>query len=202
LLFLPLLLTVAMMVRIESPGPAIFRQRRTGYQGKIFTIFKFRTMTVTEDSGQIRQATKGDLRVTAIGAVLRKLSIDELPQLWNIVRGEMSLVGPRPLLTRYLPWFTERERLRHTVPPGVTGWAQLQGRNEVSWDERIGHDVWYVENRSLLRDLEILLATVGLVLRRDGVVVDARSTMLNFDEERQLRRDAAQNGQETRGGSG
>jgi lipopolysaccharide/colanic/teichoic acid biosynthesis glycosyltransferase/glycosyltransferase involved in cell wall biosynthesis len=193
------MLAISAAIAVKMGTPVVFAQERPGKDERHFKLYKFRTMT--DARGSDGEPLPDGERLTPLGRWLRKTSLDELPELYNVLRGEMSLVGPRPLLTRYLPWFTERERLRHTVPPGVTGWAQLQGRNQVSWDERIGHDVWYVENRSLLRDLEILLATVGLVLRGDGVVVDARSTMLNFDEERQLRRDAATSRQETRGDS-
>lgn len=181
------MLAVSAAIAVRMGRPVVFSQERPGKDERPFKLYKFRTMT--DACGPDGEPLPDGERLTPFGSWLRKTSLDELPELYNVLRGEMSLVGPRPLLTRYLPWFTERERVRHSVPPGVTGWAQLQGRNEVSWDERIGHDVWYVENRSLLRDLEILLDTVGLVLRREGVVVDARSTMLNFDEERQLRRD-------------
>ena len=130
-------------------------------------------------------------RLTAVGRFLRKTSLDELPQLWNVLRGELSLVGPRPLPIHYYPYFTDRERLRHGVKPGITGWAQVNGRNEASWDRRLAADVWYAENWSFALDLRILLATVAAVLQRRGVVVDPRSTMLNLDEERRGRETAA-----------
>ena len=173
MLFLPLLITVAMMIRIESPGPAIFRQRRTGYEGRIFTILKFRTMTVTEDNHEVRHATKGDNRVTAIGGILRKLSIDELPQLWNVVRGDMSIIGPRPhalahdehygaLITTYAARFRTR--------PGLTGFAQVNGlRGEIhdveGMVERVAADNNYIDAWSPTLDLTILVRTVPLIFK-------------------------------------
>ena len=171
LLFLPLLLTVAAMIRIESPGPAIFRQRRTGYGGRIFTILKFRTMTVTEDCDRVRQATKGDDRITVIGAILRKFSIDELPQLWNVVRGDMSIVGPRPHALAHddyygalIPAYAARFRAR----PGLTGYAQVNGfRGEVQnlrgMSDRVAADNSYIEEWSFALDLAILVRTVPLI---------------------------------------
>ena len=173
LLFLPLLLLVMVTIQIESPGPAIFRQRRTGYRGRVFTILKFRTMTVTEDSGEIRQATKDDVRVTAVGAMLRKLSVDELPQLWNVLRGDMSIVGPRPHALAHdayygalIPTYAARFRAK----PGLTGYAQINGfRGEINdmrcMSDRIAADNSYIEEWSLALDVAILLKTVPLVFR-------------------------------------
>ena len=171
LLFLPLLMTVLVLIRLESPGPAIFRQRRTGYRGRVFTILKFRTMTVTEDGGQIRHATKGDARVTAIGALLRKLSIDELPQLWNVLKGDMSIVGPRPHALAHdeyygalIPTYAARFRAR----PGLTGYAQVNGfRGEIrdtrGMSDRVAADNSYIEEWSPALDLAILVKTVPLI---------------------------------------
>lgn len=173
LLFLPLLLLVMVVIQVESPGPAIFRQQRTGFRGAVFTILKFRTMTVTEDSGEIRQATKNDVRVTAVGAMLRKLSIDELPQLWNVLRGDMSIVGPRPHALAHddyygamIPTYAARFRAK----PGLTGYAQINGfRGEISdlrcMSDRIAADNSYIEEWSLALDFAILLKTVPLVFR-------------------------------------
>ena len=173
LLFLPLLLLVMIVIQIESPGRAIFRQRRTGYHGEIFTILKFRTMTVTEDSGEIRQATKDDVRVTKVGAILRRLSIDELPQLWNVLRGDMSIVGPRPHALVHdeyygamIPTYANRFRAK----PGLTGYAQVNGfRGEISelrcMSDRIAADNSYIEHWSLALDAAILLKTIPLVFR-------------------------------------
>jgi lipopolysaccharide/colanic/teichoic acid biosynthesis glycosyltransferase len=178
----PLLCLIALVVRWTSPGPAVFRQPRVGKEARVFTLCKFRTMTDTRDPDG-RLLLDRD-RLTPVGGFLRKTSLDELPQLWNVLRGELSLVGPRPLPVHYYPYFTERERLRHSVRPGITGWAQVNGRNEASWDQRLAADVWYAENWSFTLDLRILIATVAAVLQRRGVVVDPRSTMLNLDEER------------------
>ncbi|RKX61089.1 MAG: hypothetical protein DRP37_04455, partial [Thermodesulfobacteriota bacterium] len=125
-----------------------------------------------------------NVRLTTLGRFLRKTSLDELPQLWNVFKGDISLVGPRPLLERYNPYFNERERLRFSVKPGITGWAQIHGRNEASWDKRLENDVWYVEHWSLGLDLKILVLTIKKVLSGKGVVVDAQSVMLDLDEER------------------
>jgi len=173
LLFLPLLVVVMVAIQVESPGPAIFRQRRTGYLGQVFTILKFRTMTVTEDSSEVRQATKDDARVTAMGALLRKLSIDELPQLWNVLRGDMSIVGPRPHALAHddyygalIPTYAARFRAK----PGLTGYAQVNGfRGEINdvrcMSDRVAADNSYIEEWSLALDLAILLKTVPLVFR-------------------------------------
>lgn len=173
LLFLPLLLLVMVVIQVESPGPAIFRQRRTGYRGRVFTILKFRTMTVTEDSGEIRQATKDDVRVTAVGAMLRKLSVDELPQLWNVLRGDMSIVGPRPHALAHdeyygavIPTYAARFRAK----PGLTGYAQVNGfRGEINdmrcMSDRIAADNSYIEEWSLALDVAILLKTIPLIFR-------------------------------------
>jgi putative colanic acid biosysnthesis UDP-glucose lipid carrier transferase len=173
LLFLPLLAVVTLAIRIESPGGAIFRQRRTGYRGEVFTIYKFRTMTVTEDSGKIRQATKNDERVTEVGALLRKLSIDELPQLWNVLKGDMSIVGPRPHALAHdayygalIPTYAQRFRAR----PGLTGYAQVNGfrgeiRNACCMSDRVAADNSYIDEWSPALDLAILVRTVPLIFR-------------------------------------
>jgi putative colanic acid biosynthesis UDP-glucose lipid carrier transferase len=169
--FLPLLLLVMVLIKLESPGPAIFRQRRTGYRGRVFTIYKFRTMTVTEDSGQVRQATKNDARVTATGALLRKLSIDELPQLVNVLKGDMSIVGPRPHALAHdeyygalIPTYAARFRAR----PGLTGYAQVNGfRGEIrdarGMSDRVAADNSYIDAWSPVLDLAILARTIPLV---------------------------------------
>src|SRR5437899_1393544 len=173
LLFLPLLVVVTLAIRIESRGGAIFRQRRTGYRGEVFAMFKFRAMTVTEDSGKIRQATKNDERVTEVGALLRKLSIDELPQLWNVLRGDMSIVGPRPHALAHdayygalIPTYAQRFRAR----PGLTGYAQVNGfrgeiRNARCMSDRVAADNSYIDEWSPALDLAILVRTVPLIFR-------------------------------------
>lgn len=180
----PALVGVALLIRVRIGSPVLFRQVRPGRDERPFTLYKFRTMTDARDATD--KPLPDGLRLTPLGRFLRRTSIDELPELINVLRGEMSLVGPRPLLVRYLPHFTETERARFTVPPGITGWAQIHGRNEASWDERLGRDVWYVQHRSLGLDLEILLRTLTKVFTSSGVVVDACSIMQNLDEERSM----------------
>lgn len=182
LMLAPLLALLALLVRLDLGAPVLFRQQRPGRDGKPFTLVKFRSMTDARD-GRGRLLPDGE-RLTRFGVFLRRSSLDELPELFNVVRGEMSLVGPRPLLMRYTRYFTERERLRLSVRPGITGWAQINGRNETAWDVRLALDVWYVEHRSMRLDLAILLRTLALVLRRQGVVADAGSVMRNLDDER------------------
>ena len=182
LLLSPILATVALAVRLFLGRPVLFRQTRPGYLEKPFTIFKFRTMREAVDSRGL-PLPDGE-RLHWFGTFLRRTSLDELPEFWNVLRGDMSLVGPRPLLMRYLPFYTEAERIRFTVRPGITGWAQVNGRNEASWDGRLRDDIWYVRNRSFLLDLKILWTTVVKVAKREQVIVDARSAMLNLDEER------------------
>lgn len=178
----PLLLGVAVLIRFRMGGPVIFRQIRPGRGEAPFQMYKFQTMLNVFDVHGC--ALPDEERLTPLGRVLRATSLDELPSLLNVLRGEMSLVGPRPLLMRYLPYFTERERARFLVRPGITGWAQINGRNQTSWTERLEHDVWYVRHQSFALDVRILVRTVFAVFRRRGVVVDARSVMLNLDEER------------------
>ena len=184
LLALPLSL-LAGLIRSRLGSPVFFRQTRPGLGGAPFELIKFRTMTDERDAGG--QLLSDAERLTPLGRFLRVTSLDELPELWNVLRGDMSLVGPRPLLMRYLPYYTDRENKRHLVRPGLTGWAQLHGRNTVSWNERLALDVWYVENRSLLLDLKILLQTVALVLKREGVVIDPGAAMQDLDRERGAR---------------
>ncbi len=191
----PLLLLTALLVRINLGSPVLFRQKRPGLHARVFTILKFRTMIDKRDAaGNLLQDAE---RLTPFGRMLRSTSLDELPELINVLKGDMSLVGPRPLLTRYLPYYTEREGLRHTVRPGITGWAQIHGRNCLSWDDRLALDVWYVEQRSFLLDIGIILRTMTAVFKREGLVADPRSIMFNLDEER-----AGKNGSPGNGGSG
>ncbi|MBY0689440.1 sugar transferase [Microbacterium marinilacus] len=173
---------VALLVRWRIGGPVLFVQERPGRNGTPFRMFKFRTMTNAIDTDGALLPDRD--RLTALGRILRTTSLDELPELWNVLKGDMSLVGPRPLLIRYTPFFTERERIRLRVRPGITGWAQVNGRNQASWDQRLAHDVWYVENRSFALDMRVIALTFTRVLRSDGVVVDAESIMRNLDDER------------------
>lgn len=169
-LLAPLLVAIAVVVRLDSAGPALFVSERVGRGGRIFRFYKFRTMVVgAERLGRGLEVEKDDPRITRIGAFLRRTSLDELPQLLNILKGEMSLVGPRPTVPSQVARYTERQRRRLDVAPGVTGWAQVNGRNLLSWPERIELDVWYVENWSLALDAQILLRTVPLVLRGRGL---------------------------------
>jgi lipopolysaccharide/colanic/teichoic acid biosynthesis glycosyltransferase len=182
LLFWPVIAVVAIAVRLKLGSPVLFRQVRPGWEGRPFCMFKFRTMhdTRARDGRPLPDSE----RLTGFGRFLRRTSLDELPELWNVLTGDMSLVGPRPLLMDYLDYFTESEKRRFSVRPGITGWAQIHGRNCASWDERLARDVWYVEHWSLGLDLRILAATVRQVLCAESVVEDPHSTMLNLDEER------------------
>lgn len=182
----PCLLGIAVAVRLTLGRPVLFRQKRPGFGEKPFEILKFRTMTEARDEAG-RLLPDGQ-RLTRLGRWLRRTSLDELPELWNVWRGEMSLVGPRPLLMRYLPHFTPRERRRFTVRPGITGLAQVSGRNAVGWDERLELDARYVEGMSLRQDLRILVRTVAAVLSRRGAAADADEVETCLDEERRARR--------------
>ncbi len=179
LLFLwPLLLVIALTVGWQLGRPVLFRQSRPGRHGKMFTILKFRTMTDCRD-------TNGNLlpdaeRLTPFGKFLRATSLDELPELWNVLMGEMSLVGPRPLLPQYLPRYSARQARRHEVRPGITGWAQIHGRNATTWEERLELDVWYVENQNFWLDCKILFWTVVKVFRREGISHQGHATMPEF----------------------
>ena len=178
----PVLVAIAVAIRISMGRPVLFRQTRPGRDGRPFTIYKFRTMTQAPSTLPDRD------RMTRLGRWLRELSLDELPQLWNVLRGDMSLVGPRPLLERYLPWFTERERTRFTVRPGITGWAQVNGRANAPWDERLEMDAWYVDQRGLTLDLKILaLTALRVVQRKDVHVRPSPALRLPLDVERSLR---------------
>lgn len=166
------LVLVAITIKLESEGPVVFKQKRLGKNGKVFEIYKFRTMVVgAEHTGSGVYSTKDDPRVSRVGKILRKLSIDELPQFLNIIKGDMSLIGPRPPLT-YHPWpledYTDEQKKRFSVRPGVTGWAQINGRKELSWERRIEYDVEYVENISFLFDLKIFFKTIIKILTMEG----------------------------------
>ncbi len=179
LLASPLLLLVAIAVRVNLGAPVLFRQRRPGLRGRPFTMVKFRTMR--DAVGRDGRALPDADRLTPFGKLLRSTSLDELPELWNVLRGDMSLVGPRPLLMEYLDRYTPEQARRHDVRPGVTGWAQVHGRNAVSWEERFRLDVWYVEHQSLRLDLQILVRTFNTVLRRTGVSAQGEATMSVFE---------------------
>jgi lipopolysaccharide/colanic/teichoic acid biosynthesis glycosyltransferase len=177
-LWLPLLAVLALVVRFKLGSPVFFRQPRPGLGGRVFRLWKLRSMTDARSAtGQLRPDAE---RLTPFGRRLRSTSLDELPSLINVLRGEMSLVGPRPLLVEYLPLYSPRQARRHEVRPGITGWAQVHGRNALGWEERFEHDVWYVEHRSFALDLRILALTVAKVLRREGVAAAGHATMEPF----------------------
>ena len=166
----PLVALLALAVRLESPGDPIYRQTRVGRGGELFEIYKLRTMVHgAEFTGAGLAIAAGDARITRLGALLRRYSLDELPNLWNVLRGEMSIVGPRPTLQSQVEQYTPRQRGRLAVKPGITGWAQINGRASLPWPERIELDLWYVEHRSLALDLRILSRTLGQVLRGSGI---------------------------------
>jgi lipopolysaccharide/colanic/teichoic acid biosynthesis glycosyltransferase len=174
----PVLLATALAVRIRLGPPVLFRQKRPGLHGRPFVLLKFRTMTEAVD--REGRPLPDAQRLTRFGDFLRTTSLDELPGLWNVIRGDMSLVGPRPLLLEYLELYTPEQARRHEVRPGVTGWAQVNGRNARGWSERLAMDVWYVDNRSLILDLRILLRTIGHVLSRRGVRQQGHATVERF----------------------
>ena len=174
----PLLLVVALLVRAKLGSPVLFRQARPGLDGKPFRLVKFRTMTDARD-GDGNLLSDAD-RLLPFGRWLRATSIDELPGLWNVLKGDLSLVGPRPLLMRYVPLYSPEQARRHLVKPGVTGWAQVNGRNALNWEEKFALDVWYVENRSFLLDMKILALTVQKVFKAHGISADGEATMSEF----------------------
>ncbi|MFO0866254.1 MAG: sugar transferase [Gemmataceae bacterium] len=181
----PVILMVAFLVRFKLGSPVFFRQTRPGMGSQLFNMVKFRSMREAFDA-QGNPLPDGE-RLPRFGKILRSTSLDELPELWNVLKGEMSIVGPRPLLVKYLPYYTEREQRRHTVRPGVTGWAQIHGRADLPWDQRLELDAWYVEHCSLWLDLKIMLLTVGKVLRRENTGNEAAPSVPELDQERRER---------------
>lgn len=177
LLLLPLIV-LAVTIRLKLGSPIFFSQTRPGLSGTPFTLFKFRTMTDAVDMhGHL---LSDEERLTPFGQLLRRTSVDELPELWNVLKGDMSLVGPRPLLMEYLPLYTQEQYRRHEVRPGITGWAQVNGRNLLSWDERFKLDVWYVDHHSILLDIKILMITIKKVIKREGISAEGEVTMPKF----------------------
>lgn len=174
----PLIAAVAMAVRLRLGRPVLFRQTRPGRHGRPFELVKFRTMTDARDENG--QLLPDEQRLTRLGHALRSTSLDELPELWNVIRGDMSLVGPRPLLMEYLPLYTARQARRHDVRPGLTGWAQVSGRNAPEWEDRLEMDAWYVDNQSTWLDLRILARTLSAVLRREGISAEGHATAPRF----------------------
>ncbi len=185
LLIAPIFIGISVFLAIANRGKPFFVQKRPGKNEKIFSIIKFKTMNdLTDEKGELLPDKD---RLTTVGSFVRKTSLDELPQLINVLKGEMSFIGPRPLLIRYLPYYKETERLRHSIRPGITGLAQVSGRNLLNWDDRLGLDVDYVNNLSFVLDLKIILKTIQSVITSKDVVVDPQSVMINLDDERQPR---------------
>lgn len=175
----PLLLLITLLVRVSIGSPVFFRQLRPGMNGKPFQMAKFRTMIDSVDeNGNLLPDWR---RMTKLGKFLRSTSLDEIPELWNVLKGDMSLVGPRPLLMQYLPLYTDHQNRRHEVRPGITGWAQVNGRNAISWEQKFDYDVWYVDHQSLWLDVKILFSTLQKVLKREGIAAGEDITMPFFD---------------------
>ena len=177
-LLLPVLAIVALLVRLTVGLPIFFTQKRPGMNAKPFEMIKFRTMldTIDKDGRPLPDSE----RITSVGNFLRNSSLDELPELWNVLKGDMSLVGPRPLLLEYLLLYSSEQALRHNVRPGITGWAQVNGRNAISWEEKFKYDVWYVENQSFWLDMKIIWMTIKKVIAREGISADGEATMPKF----------------------
>ncbi|KIC79624.1 sugar transferase [Pseudomonas sp. C5pp] len=178
ILLSPIILILSLCIRRKLGAPVLFRQIRPGMNGKPFEMVKFRTMRDALDAQGV--PLPDDKRMTPFGSFLRASSLDELPELWNVLKGDMSLVGPRPLLMEYLPLYSQEQYRRHEVRPGVTGWAQINGRNALSWEDKFKLDVWYIDNRSIMLDFKILLLTVKKVLVRDGISAEGEVTMSKF----------------------
>lgn len=174
----PVLIVTAVLVRIKLGSPILFKQQRPGWLAQPFYVYKLRTMTDQRDADG--QLLPDEVRLTPFGKLLRRLSLDELPQLLNVIKGDLSLVGPRPLLMEYLPLYSREQARRHEVRPGITGWAQVNGRNAISWEEKFELDVWYVDNRSFWLDLKILWMTFRKVFKREGISQEGQSTMSKF----------------------
>jgi undecaprenyl phosphate N,N'-diacetylbacillosamine 1-phosphate transferase len=174
----PVMLITVLAIKLESSGPSVFKQERPGKAAKIFTVYKFRTMRIETEKKGISLTDKE--RMTRVGTILRKSSIDEIPQLFNILRGDMSFIGPRPLLVQYLDFYSEKQLRRHEVTPGISGWAQVNGRNTISWEEKFNYDVWYVDNISFKLDVKILFLTIKKVLIRADIDQSNEDTMEDF----------------------
>ena len=180
ILLLPLMLILAILVKVKLGSPIIFKQKRPGLNEKIFTLYKFRTMTdQTDEEGKLLPDSE---RITKFGKILRSTSLDELPELFNILKGDMSIVGPRPLLVEYLEYYNEEEKHRHDVRPGLTGLAQVNGRNSITWEEKFKQDISYIKKITLINDLKIVLETINKVFKREGISQQGEVTMERFDE--------------------
>lgn len=178
IIFSPLLIILAILVRVKLGGPVIFKQERPGLNGKVFKLYKFRTMTDAKDENG--NLLDDEYRLTSFGKKLRSTSLDELPELYNILKGDMSIVGPRPLLVKYLPLYSDEQKRRHDVRPGLTGLAQVSGRNAITWTEKFNKDIEYVDNVSLGLDVSIFFKTIYCVLKREGINSDSAATMEDF----------------------
>ena len=183
----PILLIVALLVRIKLGSPVIFKQKRPGLHEKIFTLYKFRTMTDEKDKDG--NLLPDDQRLTKFGKLLRSTSLDELPELFNILKGDMSIVGPRPLLVKYLPYYSEEERHRHDVRPGLTGYAQIKGRNTLRWEDRFKLDIFYCKHINFFMDVCIILKSIQKVIKREDILVGSEHVLKNLDEERSKKYD-------------
>jgi sugar transferase EpsL len=178
MLLWPIMMIIVILIRIKLGSPILFKQQRPGMHGKPFIIYKFRTMKQLADKNG--KLLDDSLRMTGLGTFLRKYSLDELPQLFNILKGDLSLIGPRPLLMEYLPLYSKEQTRRHDVRPGISGWAQVNGRNAVSWEEKFQYDVWYVDNQSFLLDMKIMWMTLIKVISSEGVTQEGSVTMEKF----------------------
>lgn len=185
LILSPIFIILAVMIRMKLGSPVLFKQKRPGRDEKIFMLYKFRTMT--DECDENGKLLPDHIRLTSFGKLLRSTSLDELPELWNIFRGDMSIIGPRPLLVSYLPYYTKEEKIRHTVRPGLTGLAQVSGRNYLNWDKRLLKDVEYVKNLSFKMDLKIIYMTIKVIFVRENVADDTNFVEGNFAEIRKLR---------------
>lgn len=178
IVFSPFYIVVSILILVKMGRPILFRQKRPGFNEKIFGIYKFRTMT--NDTDKDGNLLPDEQRLLGLGKTIRSLSLDELPQIFNVLKGEMSFVGPRPLLVQYLPLYNDRQKKRHDVKPGITGWAQVNGRNAISWKQKFEYDVWYVENQSFWLDIKILWLTFLKVVKRSDISSDSSVTMEAF----------------------
>lgn len=180
----PVMLIAAILIAVNRDGPILFKQERPGKDGKLFTVYKFRTMSTMLRDKNGNELSDFD-RMTKIGKILRKTSVDELPQLFNIIKGEMSFIGPRPLLKEYLELYSPEQMRRHNVLPGISGWAQVNGRNTLTWDEKFAYDVYYVDHYSFKMDLKIFIKTIENVVSQDGINSDSENTMEKFEGNRE-----------------
>ena len=179
ILFSPIYIIVSLLIFFKMGSPILFRQKRPGYKEKIFGIYKFRTMT--NEKEEFGNLLPDDKRLVGIGKFIRSTSLDELPQLFNVLKGDMSFVGPRPLLVEYLPLYNQKQKRRHDVKPGITGWAQVNGRNAISWEQKFDYDVWYVDNQSFWLDIKILWLTFLKVVKRSDISSTNHATMEKFE---------------------